>query len=155
MESLPEEKIRLTRRQSQRRDLSRVVLYGLLKCSRHERHASRQVPSWLIFDVSQAEPKSRCAAQWRILSVRVLRESFALWVARVRIVSRKEGSRCRASRLRVCGSESAMRATSAVPASRSKEVRNGFFARAENPANKAPEPTPGAVTPRATEGVSK
>src|SRR6266542_3157521 len=33
----------LTRRQSQRRDLSRVVLA----------HASRQLPSWLIFDVSQ------------------------------------------------------------------------------------------------------
>ena len=43
----------LTRRQSQRRDLSRVVQKWLSKWPRHERHASRQVPSWLIFDVRQ------------------------------------------------------------------------------------------------------
>ena len=42
-----------------------------------------------------------------------------------------------------------MRATRAASEGRSKEVRMGFFARAENPANKAPEPTPGLVTSRA------
>jgi hypothetical protein len=42
-----------------------------------------------------------------------------------------------------------MRATRAASEGRSKEVRMGFFARAENPANKAPEPTPGPVTSRA------
>src|ERR1044071_4524375 len=39
----------LTRRQSQRRDLSRIVLA----------HAPRQLPSWLIFDVSRSNPMSK------------------------------------------------------------------------------------------------
>jgi hypothetical protein len=53
-ESLYREKTRrLTRRQSQRRDLSRVVQKWLPRWSPQERHASRQVPSWLIFDVGQ------------------------------------------------------------------------------------------------------
>ena len=29
------------------------MLFGFSKWSRHERHGSRQVPSWLIFDVGQ------------------------------------------------------------------------------------------------------
>src|SRR5688572_27271325 len=54
---------RLTRRQSQRQGLSRVVLQEFSKCFRLERpafaplrrgeHASRQALPWLIFDVGQ------------------------------------------------------------------------------------------------------
>jgi hypothetical protein len=36
-----------------------------------------------------------------------------------------------------------------------KEVHRQIDAALEKAANKAPEPTPGAVTPRATEGTSK
>ena len=55
MDSLSEKAKRLTRRQSQRRDLSRVVQKWLSKWFLQEGHASRQVPSWLIFDVSQSK----------------------------------------------------------------------------------------------------
>ena len=37
------------------------------------RHEARQVPSWLIFDVSQKKT-SRCEAHWMKRSLRVLRE---------------------------------------------------------------------------------
>ena len=44
----------LTSRQSQRRDLSRLVLMAVLAISNGATvHESRQLPSWLIFDVSQ------------------------------------------------------------------------------------------------------
>ena len=42
-----------------------------------------------------------------------------------------------------------MRATLAVPAEKSDEVRREFVARKNQAANKAPEPTPGLVTSRA------
>ena len=43
--------IGLTRRQSQRRDLSRAVQIVFPKECPKERHSSRQAPPWLIFDV--------------------------------------------------------------------------------------------------------
>jgi len=42
-----------------------------------------------------------------------------------------------------------MRTARAVLVRRSKEARIGVFSGGENPANKAPEPTPGPVTSRA------
>jgi hypothetical protein len=54
-----------------------------------------------------------------------------LWVARVRMSFRKEGSRCQVNRLRVCDRESQMRATLAVTAKRSKEARSGVVQRSE------------------------
>jgi len=47
-----------------------------------------------------------------------------------------------------------MRATLEDPANRSEEARSGVVLRNEEAANKAPEPTPGLVTPRAMESAS-
>ena len=112
------------------------------------RHEARQVPSWLIFDVSQMQ-RSRCAARRRIRSIRVVRESFDLWDARVSTGFRKEASRCQHSGCRVGDRKSRMKATLAVPETRPKEARREFVVIKSQTANKAPEPTPTSVTPRA------
>jgi hypothetical protein len=57
----------LTRRQSQRRDLSRLVLVAVLAISNGAAaHESRQLPSWLIFDVRQKMRSSLSSSvKWR------------------------------------------------------------------------------------------
>jgi hypothetical protein len=112
------------------------------------RHEARQVPSWLIFDVSQS--KSRDAQFTGEFGRFACCESGAdLWVARVSTGSEKKVRGVRGSRCRVCDSESQMRATLAVPAEKPDESRREFVARKNQAANKAPEPTPGLVTSRA------
>ena len=57
-----------TRRQSQRRDLSRLVRWNVLSKWNYGsetmmRHEARQVPSWLIFDVSRRKIAMRSSLE--------------------------------------------------------------------------------------------
>ena len=81
--------------------------------------------------------------------MRVLRESFDLWVARVSTGFRKEGSRCQVYRCRVRDRKPRMKTALVGSAENPDEIRREFVARENQAANKAPEPTPGLVTSRA------
>ena len=113
-------------------------------------HEARQVPSWLIFDVSQRKIAMRSLLE-KAVGSRATRV--------VRFVGRAREYGFPKRKFAVSGfsvssrdSESQMRAKLAVPPMRSKEAQSGFVQR-NQAANKAPEPTPGLVTPRAMESA--
>ena len=127
------------------------------------RHAARQVPSWLIFDVGRSSANfafmsiadsgretTRVPGQKQTLceSAAAASKSRRQYLRRARFAVARTAPdavagcyRGRFSELRVFGQKYA-------------PFISEVASRLRSP-NKAPEPTPGPVTPRATEGTSK
>jgi len=141
------------------------------------RHAARQLPSWLIFDVGQSLMNSGRRKNWRRVYEALEKRKWEF------VGSSEEGSPFAIDGVDVWSQEwKAGRSRPSVHVknpndgmiievgvysigSGERKVRFaagafsdsifGFYIPRKKGPNKAPEPTPGAVTPRATEGSSE
>jgi len=125
------------------------------------RHAARQLPSWLIFDVRQKKEVVAMIAKGWAASLEFAGFPVVRGFECDGIESERERQFTVKKELRFV-SEGRVRVMAAAFLERKSEGF-GRFSRAflavgldpKKTPNKAPEPTPGPVTPRATEGASR